>query len=52
LVDQADDFVLSKIDLAVGARTHSIQAPVAYEVPPEVIREAIELTTEATTLNE
>jgi predicted HTH transcriptional regulator len=41
LVDQAVDFVLSKIDLAVGTRAHSIQAPVAYEIPPEVIREAI-----------
>jgi ATP-dependent DNA helicase RecG len=41
LVDQAVDFVLSKIDLAVGTRAHSIQAPVAYEMPPEVIREAI-----------
>jgi ATP-dependent DNA helicase RecG len=41
MVDQAVDFVLSKIDLAVGTRAHSIQAPVAYEVPPEVIREAI-----------
>jgi ATP-dependent DNA helicase RecG len=41
LVDQAVDFVLSKIDLAVGTRAQSVQAPVAYEVPPEVIREAI-----------
>ena len=41
LVDQAVDFVLSKIDLAVGTREHSTQAPVAYEMPPEVVREAI-----------
>ncbi|MDX9822512.1 MAG: ATP-binding protein [Syntrophales bacterium] len=41
LVDQAVSFVLSKIDLAVGTRAHSIQAPVAYEIPPEVISEAI-----------
>ncbi len=41
LVDQAVDFVLSKIDLAVGTRTQSVQAPVAYEMPPEVISEAI-----------
>lgn len=41
LVDQALDFVLSKIDLAVGTREHSTQAPVAYEMPPEVVREAI-----------
>ena len=41
LVDQAVDFVLSKINLAVGTRAHSTQAPVAYEMPPEVVREAI-----------
>lgn len=41
LVDQAVDFVLSKIDLAVGTRAESLQVPVAYEIPPEVIREAI-----------
>ena len=41
LVDQAVDFVLSKINLAVGTREHSAQAPVAYEMPPEVVREAI-----------
>jgi predicted HTH transcriptional regulator len=41
LVDQAVDFVLSKINLAVGTREHSTQAPVEYEMPPEVVREAI-----------
>ena len=41
LVDQAVDFVLSKINLAVGTREHSTQAPVEYEIPPEVVREAI-----------
>ena len=41
LVDQAVDFVLSKINLAVGTRAESTQAPVAYELPPEVVREAI-----------
>lgn len=41
LVDQAVDFVLSKINLAVGTRAQSTQAPVAYEIPPEVIREAV-----------
>lgn len=41
LVDQAVDFVLSKIALAVGTRAESTQAPVAYEMPPEVVREAI-----------
>jgi len=41
LVDQAVNFVLSKINRAVGTRATSNQAPVAYEIPPEVIREAI-----------
>ena len=41
LVDQAVDFVLSKINLAVGTRALSNQAPVEYEIPPEVVREAI-----------
>jgi len=41
VVDQAVDFVLSKINLAVGTRAASTQAPVTYEIPPEVVREAI-----------
>ncbi len=41
LVDQAVGFVLSKIDLAVGTRAETIQAPVAYEIPKEVVTEAI-----------
>ncbi|MBN2374265.1 DUF4062 domain-containing protein, partial [bacterium] len=41
MVDQSVDFVLSKINLAVGTRAHSTQAPVEYEIPPEVVREAI-----------
>ncbi|MCY4404409.1 MAG: DUF4062 domain-containing protein [Candidatus Poribacteria bacterium] len=41
LVDQAVDFVLSKIALWVGTRAESVQAPVAYEIPKEVITEAI-----------
>jgi ATP-dependent DNA helicase RecG len=41
LVDQAVNFVLSKIDLAVGTRAQGPEAPVAYEIPPEVIAEAI-----------
>ena len=41
LVDQAVDFVLSKINLWVGTRAESVQAPVAYEIPKEVVREAI-----------
>lgn len=40
-VDQAVDFVLSKLDLSVGTRSASVQAPTRYELPPEVIREAI-----------
>lgn len=41
LVDQAVDFVLSKINLAVGTRAESNQAPVRYEIPREVVTEAI-----------
>ena len=41
LVDQAVDFVLSKIDLRVGTRAQGTQAPVAYEIPREVVAEAI-----------
>ena len=41
LVDQAVDFVLSKINLWVGTRAESIQAPIAYEIPKEVVTEAI-----------
>ncbi|MDR0683045.1 MAG: DUF4062 domain-containing protein [Dysgonamonadaceae bacterium] len=41
LVDQAVNFVLSKIDYAVGTRSRSAVAPTAYEIPPEVIEEAI-----------
>ena len=41
LVDQAVDFVLSRIDRAVGTRADSVQAPVAFEIPREVVTEAI-----------
>jgi len=41
LVDQAVDFVLAKLALSVGTRAEGNQAPVAYEIPPEVVREAI-----------
>ncbi len=41
LVDQAVDFVLGKIALSVGTRAESVQAPVAYEIPKEVVTEAI-----------
>lgn len=40
-IDQAVDFVLSKIDLSVGTRAESTQVPTRYELPPDVIREAI-----------
>ena len=40
-VDHATDFVLSVINRAVGTRAESNQAPVTYEIPPDVIREAI-----------
>jgi predicted HTH transcriptional regulator len=41
LVDQAVDFVLSTIDLRVGTRDKSIQAPIEYELPRAAITEAI-----------
>lgn len=41
LVDQAVDFVLSKIALSVGTRAESPEAPIAYEIPKEVVTEAI-----------
>ena len=41
LVDQARDFVLSKIDLWVGTRAESAQVPTAYEIPQDVVSEAI-----------
>jgi predicted HTH transcriptional regulator len=41
LVDQSVNFVLSKIDLAVGTRANGPVVPVSYEIPPPVISEAI-----------
>ena len=35
------DFVLSKIALSVGTRAESVQVPVAYEIPKEVVTEAV-----------
>ncbi|MFH1122596.1 MAG: ATP-binding protein [Pseudomonadota bacterium] len=32
---------MSKLNRSVGTRAESIQAPVRYEIPPEVLREAI-----------
>ena len=41
LVDQAVDFVLSKLVRAVGTRAAGSEAPVAYELPHEAVAEAI-----------
>ena len=40
-VDSAEDFVLSKINMSIGTRVQSIRAQRTYEIPVEVIREAI-----------
>lgn len=37
LADQAIDFVLSKLNRRVGTRQQSIQAPVQYDIPKELI---------------
>jgi ATP-dependent DNA helicase RecG len=39
--DQARDFVLGKINRAVGTRELSITAPAIYELPPDAVGEAI-----------
>ena len=39
--DQARDFILAKINRAIGTRATSITAPATYELPPDVIGEAI-----------
>jgi predicted HTH transcriptional regulator len=41
LVDQAVDFVMSKIDRAVGTRAAGNAVPVSYELPREAVAEAI-----------
>ncbi|MFH0736069.1 MAG: DUF4062 domain-containing protein [bacterium] len=41
LVDKSVDFVLSKINVEVGARTFTTQVPVNYEIPRAVVAEAI-----------
>jgi predicted HTH transcriptional regulator len=41
LVDQAVDFVMSKIDRAVGTRAESNAVPVSYELPREAVAESI-----------
>lgn len=39
--NQARDFVLAKINRAVGTRAVSITAPATYELPPDAVGEAI-----------
>jgi len=39
--DQARDFVLAKINRAIGTRAAGITAPATYELPPEAVSEAI-----------
>ena len=41
LVDQAVDFVLGKIDRIIGTRAHGARAPRLYEIPAEVVSEAV-----------
>jgi hypothetical protein len=41
LVDQAVDFVMSKINLWVGTREAGAAVPVEYEIPRDVVAEAI-----------
>ena len=41
LIDQAVDFVLGKIDRAIGTRAEGVRAPRTYEIPPEVVTEAV-----------
>jgi len=41
LVDQAVDFVLSKINRHIGTREYSVQAPATYELPKEAVTEAV-----------
>lgn len=40
-MDRAADFVLSVLNRSVGTRALSSQAPVVYEIPSNIIREAI-----------
>ena len=41
LVDQAVDFVLSKINRSIRTRAEGVRAPRTYEIPAEVVTEAI-----------
>ncbi|MFO7789352.1 MAG: ATP-binding protein [Bacteroidales bacterium] len=40
-IDETVDFILSKIPVSVGTRKESNQAPFKYEIPREVISEAV-----------
>ena len=40
-VDRGADFVLSVLNRGVGTRALGPRAPVSYEIPPDVVREAI-----------
>lgn len=41
LVDQAEDFVLSKLDYSVGTRSEHTAIPGKYEIPKEIVAEAL-----------
>lgn len=41
LIDQAEDFVLSKLDYSIGTRAEATSIPSKYEIPKEIISEAI-----------
>ena len=41
LVDQTVDFILSKLDYSVGTRSLEISIPGKYEIPKEIISEAV-----------
>jgi len=41
LVDQAVDFVLSRINLEIGTRDTGVDVPIEYEIPRAVVAEAI-----------
>jgi len=40
-MNQAVDFVMSKVDRTVGTRAQGPQAPVEYELPRDAVAEAI-----------
>ena len=41
LVDQAEDFILSKLDYSVGTRSEQTAIPGKYEIPKEIVAEAL-----------